>query len=104
MALVFAVVGIAGCGDDDQGSPSDRPADATDPSMERVLDAMLPPRASGTLLAARDDEMIHCAGFGLADREARRPATCDTVYDVMSMTKQFTAAAILKLRCSESFE
>jgi beta-lactamase family protein len=33
----------------------------------------------------------------MADREARIAATCDTAYDVMSMTKQFTAAAILKL-------
>ena len=33
----------------------------------------------------------------MADREARVAAGCDTVYDVMSMTKQFTAAAILKL-------
>jgi CubicO group peptidase (beta-lactamase class C family) len=33
----------------------------------------------------------------MADRKARVVARCDTVYDVMSMTKQFTAAAILKL-------
>jgi CubicO group peptidase (beta-lactamase class C family) len=33
----------------------------------------------------------------MADREARVAAGCDTVYDVMSMTKQLTAAAILKL-------
>ena len=36
-------------------------------------------------------------GFGLADRDAKVAAGCDTVYDTMSMTKQFTAAAILKL-------
>ena len=41
---------------------------------------------------------MHCAGFGLADREDRVSARCDTAYDVMSMTKQFTAAAILKLQ------
>ena len=33
----------------------------------------------------------------MADREARIAATCDTAYDVMSITKQFTAAAIVKL-------
>ena len=32
-----------------------------------------------------------------ADHDAGAKATCDTVYDVMSITKQFTAAAILKL-------
>jgi CubicO group peptidase (beta-lactamase class C family) len=97
VTLVLAVVGIAGCGDGDEGALSERPADVTDPSVEQVIDPLLPPGASGTLLAARDDEMIHCAGFGLADHEAEIPATCDTAYDVMSMTKQFTAAAILKL-------
>ncbi len=33
----------------------------------------------------------------MSDRKGRVAAGCDTVYDVMSMTKQFTAAAILKL-------
>ena len=33
----------------------------------------------------------------MADRETEIGAGCDTVYDVMSMTKQFTATAILKL-------
>ncbi|MCT2588071.1 serine hydrolase domain-containing protein [Actinophytocola gossypii] len=55
------------------------------------------PDTSGTVVAARGGEIVHCAGHGLADREAGVPATCDTVYDVMSLTKQFTAAAILEL-------
>jgi CubicO group peptidase (beta-lactamase class C family) len=33
----------------------------------------------------------------MADREADVPASCDTAYDIQSITKQFTAAAILKL-------
>jgi CubicO group peptidase (beta-lactamase class C family) len=33
----------------------------------------------------------------MSDREQGIKADCDTVYDVMSMTKQFTAAAIVKL-------
>jgi CubicO group peptidase (beta-lactamase class C family) len=57
----------------------------------------LPEGFSGTLAAARGGELVHCEGFGLADREAGASASCDTVYDLMSMTKQFTAAAILKL-------
>ena len=42
--------------------------------------------------------MLVCEGWGLADKETGAGAGCDTVYDVMSMTKQFTAAAILKLQ------
>ena len=36
-------------------------------------------------------------GLGRADQEAKIAAGCDTVYDIMSMTKQFTAAGILRL-------
>ncbi|WP_220448211.1 serine hydrolase domain-containing protein [Nonomuraea diastatica] len=57
----------------------------------------LPEGPGGTVVTARGGRIVHCQGFGLADRAARTPATCDTVYDVMSITKQLTAAAILKL-------
>ena len=72
-------------------------AGACDPSVEEFLDDTLPDGTSGTVVAARDGEIAHCRGFGLADREAKVAAGCDTAYDIMSMTKQFTAAAILKL-------
>ncbi|MFI6499489.1 serine hydrolase domain-containing protein [Nonomuraea typhae] len=39
----------------------------------------------GTVLVARGDRIASCRG------------SCDTAYDIMSITKQFTAAAILKL-------
>ena len=71
--------------------------DPVNRSVARFLHHALPRTASGTLVAARDGKMIHCQGFGLADRKRRVAAGCDTVYDTMSMTKQFTAAAILKL-------
>ncbi|SEH03159.1 CubicO group peptidase, beta-lactamase class C family [Nonomuraea solani] len=66
--------------------------------IESFLDRTLPPGPGGTVAVARDGRLVHCAGFGLADREARTPARCDTAYDVMSITKQFTAAAIMKLQ------
>jgi CubicO group peptidase (beta-lactamase class C family) len=57
----------------------------------------VPEGPGGTVLAARGDRIVYCEGFGMADREARIAATCHTVFDVGSITKQFTAAAILKL-------
>ena len=42
--------------------------------------------------------MLLGQGFGMADKEARQPYTIDTVIDTLSITKQFTAAAILKLQ------
>jgi CubicO group peptidase (beta-lactamase class C family) len=93
----MALLTLAACGDSGEDSTERGGPDQADQSVEQLLDDTLPEGASGTLVAARDGEMVHCDGFGMADREAQVAAGCDTVYDVMSMTKQFTAAAILKL-------
>ncbi|MFI6335878.1 serine hydrolase domain-containing protein [Streptomyces sp. NPDC050535] len=66
-------------------------------SVAGFLHRVLPAGAGGTVIAARGDELAYCGGFGAADRSLGTPASCRTVYDVMSITKQFTAAAILKL-------
>jgi CubicO group peptidase (beta-lactamase class C family) len=96
LALLAALM-LTACGDADRGPADPGSRDPTHRPVARFLEATLPEGASGTLVAARDGEMLHCQGFGLADRERQVAAACDTVYDTMSMTKQFTAAAILKL-------
>ena len=75
-----------------------QPPDPARTEVVDFLDRVLPDGASGTLVAADRDGVVLCQGFGMADREARTPATCDTVYDIGSVTKQFTAAAVLKLQ------
>ncbi len=52
---------------------------------------------SGVVLVAKKDEIALAKGYGLADREQRTPVTATTVFPIGSVTKQFTAAAILKL-------
>lgn len=52
---------------------------------------------SGSLLVARDGRIVLEKGYGFADREKGVPFTADTVTCIGSITKQFTAAAILKL-------
>ncbi|ACE85181.1 serine hydrolase domain-containing protein [Cellvibrio japonicus] len=52
---------------------------------------------SGSVLIVKGDDILFEKGFGLADKESNQPFTADTVVDVLSLTKQFTAAAILKL-------
>jgi CubicO group peptidase (beta-lactamase class C family) len=98
VAVLITVLALAACGNgsQDPAAPATEPR-RVDPSVEEFLDHTLPDEASGTVVAARDGEIAHCKGFGLADREAKVAAGCDTAYDIMSMTKQFTAAAILKL-------
>ncbi|WP_327350626.1 serine hydrolase domain-containing protein [Streptomyces sp. NBC_01304] len=86
---------LSGCA---EGPGSDPPPGRAGESVADFLRRTLPEGAGGTVLAARGGELAYCGGFGAADRHARTPASCRTVYDVMSITKQFTAAAIVKLQ------
>ena len=52
---------------------------------------------SGTVLVAKEGEVVLHKGYGWADRERHLPNTTGTVYDVASLAKQFTATAVLKL-------
>ena len=51
----------------------------------------------GNVLVSKGGVTLLRKGYGLADRENATPYDADTVFDVGSITKQFTAAAILKL-------
>jgi CubicO group peptidase (beta-lactamase class C family) len=52
----------------------------------------------GTSLAiVRDGRIVKAKGYGFANLELKAPATKDTVYEIGSNTKQFTAAAIMML-------
>jgi CubicO group peptidase (beta-lactamase class C family) len=52
---------------------------------------------SGTVLAAKDGQIILNKGYGLADRERNISNAANTAFDIASITKTFTAAAILHL-------
>jgi CubicO group peptidase (beta-lactamase class C family) len=52
---------------------------------------------SGAVLVAKDGEIIVESAHGLADRQRQTPVRADTIFDIGSITKQFTAAAILIL-------
>lgn len=52
---------------------------------------------SGSVLVAAGGKILLEQGYGMADREAKRPQTAETVFSVGSISKQFTAAAIAKL-------
>ena len=51
----------------------------------------------GVLLLARDGEVILDRAYGEADRETGRAMTTETAITIGSISKQFTAAAIMKL-------
>lgn len=50
-----------------------------------------------SVAVANDGEIEHARGYGYANIEERVPATDSTIFRIGSVTKQFTAAAILRL-------
>lgn len=52
---------------------------------------------SGAILVAQNDEIIINKGYGLADKTKQTFNNPNTIFDIGSNTKQFTAAAVLKL-------
>jgi CubicO group peptidase (beta-lactamase class C family) len=72
------------------------------PGLEEQVDAVMKPLLdedliSGSILIARDGRIEVAKGYGPANREHDVPCTADTKYRLASMTKSFTAMAIMML-------
>ena len=50
-----------------------------------------------SLAVVRDGKLVKAAGYGFANLELQTPATPETVYEIGSITKQFTAEAVMLL-------
>lgn len=94
---VAAVVTVATCG-------SFEPSDTTlveGETGQRIADIIQRAEQrsgfSGAVLAARDGRVIAAVAVGLACEDESIPNTPDTLFEVASVTKQFTAAAIMQL-------
>ena len=71
--------------------------------LETKLDSYLNPLVennlfSGSILIAKRGDILVSKGYGLANREHDVPNTSTTKFRLGSITKQFTAVAILKLQ------
>jgi CubicO group peptidase (beta-lactamase class C family) len=67
------------------------------PLIERYLTKATENGYSGSVLIALGGNVLLKKGYGLADSKNNLPFTADTIFDIGSITKQFTAACILKL-------
>jgi CubicO group peptidase (beta-lactamase class C family)/erythromycin esterase-like protein len=69
--------------------------------LGRELDELLAACAewgfSGSVVASRDDQVVLRNGYGLADRGRGVPNSPDTLFEIASVAKHFTAVAILHL-------
>jgi D-alanyl-D-alanine carboxypeptidase len=63
-------------------------------SMVQQQSADLP---SLSVVVLRGRDTLLARAYALADREAKRPATPTTIYEIASLTKQVTASAIMRL-------
>src|SRR5438094_1061193 len=85
--IVALLVGLAA----PMSSKADQIADYIATQMQRL-------HIPGVSLAiVRDGRVIKAQGYGFANLELKAPATKETVYEIGSNTKQFTAAAIIML-------
>jgi CubicO group peptidase (beta-lactamase class C family) len=86
-----------------QAAPAKPATPANDPTVERKVDAIAAEflaRPGGVGLSigvARKGQLLLAKGYGLADAEFDVPANGETLFRIGSVTKQFTAAAILLL-------
>lgn len=54
----------------------------------------------GTMLVIKDGHALIHKAYGFADRDKRIPNDINSLYDIGSLSKQFTAAAVLKLEAA----
>ena len=73
--------------------------------IDAIMTAELPPGGPGAVVGLqRDGAFRHCKGYGLANVEWKNPITPDTVFAIASLTKQFTAVAIMMSSSGNAFD
>ena len=77
------------------GAPVPGKADKIDDYITARIKRLHVPGAS--LAVVRDGHITKAQGYGFANLELRSPATKETVYEIGSTSKQFTATAIMML-------
>ena len=100
MIRIFAAVALAAALVAPQQPPADPKLAAAFADVDRILtqfitDRHVPGAAWGVIV---DGQLAHVTAKGLRDVPAKAPVDQDTVFRIASMTKSFTAIAILKLR------
>lgn len=66
-------------------------------ALDRYMKELAGYGYSGSVLVAQKGEVVLDQGYGLADRAHGTPFTADTLFDIASISKPFTAAAVLRL-------
>lgn len=69
------------------------------PSFDREMENFMKARnvPGGSLAVVKDGRLVYARAYGLADREKKIAATATTPFRIASISKPFTAVAIMKL-------
>ena len=70
-------------------------AEAFDREMEAFMKARAIP--GGSLAVVKDRRLVYARGYGLADRDKNLPVQADSLFRIASISKPFTAVAVMKL-------
>jgi CubicO group peptidase (beta-lactamase class C family) len=68
-----------------------------DMALQERIEAAVPEAFSGQIVIGNAEGVLYSGNFGYADREARIPVTANTLFDIGSVTKTYTATAVLLL-------
>lgn len=64
-------------------------------AVDEVVDPVVGVETPGlAVLVTRDGEVVHMAGYGLADLESQEPVTPESIFDLASLSKQMTALMV----------
>ena len=92
LAMAF-LISLASCIEEDGNTPTD--ANSEYDSSEAYLEEL---GFTGSVLISKGDEYLLKRGFGMADQSYNIPNDPELIYRIGSITKSFTAAAVVKLK------
>ncbi|MCU7934549.1 MAG: beta-lactamase family protein [Candidatus Thiodiazotropha sp. (ex Dulcina madagascariensis)] len=90
IALCFTCIFLVSC--------SSIPSVKNGQSLQGYLDSI---SFSGSVLVSKEGKIIHSAGYGFSDKNLKTSNTPNTQFYIASLTKQFTAMAIMQLQENE---
>jgi len=95
-ALFLAILFLLAAVETPRATAADDPPEAK--QVDSIFTDLTKPGSPGCALAvARDGRTVYAKGYGLANIEENVPITPQTVFDIGSTSKQFTAASVLLL-------
>jgi D-alanyl-D-alanine carboxypeptidase len=99
--LIFAIMlGAGACASSNHSSPSPNPPPLLSATIDNLVQSEI--KQSGVpaidVALAKKGTILYAHGYGLSNISADLPAQSDTIFEIGSITKQFTAALIMKLQ------